>query len=588
MAADSSNPPSFDAAHSITERTRPGEDSAVASPVDSQSFDFSTWPSPLTSTSASPRSAFLERNSLPRRRSSFQSQTHPTHTTLHVQQPNRGSIAAPRRDIAAKIGIFPRLRPFKLLLLITPVSILAFLAYTNLSSSTLRISELDFRANASQLHRTPVDQNNLATSPLETTSIIPSSCEPCILNPKDPLCKYGLSNIRLSRMYEGSGHRVKRVMEKALRGERISISIIGGSISRGHGLHAGQWKWRDVFLLDWLKSFPNTTVYDGAQAGMNSDFFSYCFDNFVPPTSDLYFVELDVNNKYDEATYSHDDALYRGLLHLPQRPAVVRIGVFGILPSNLQGGTPSALVMSNFFDVPMIGNKNYVLPYLLLHPNETERWFFNDRGWIDTRHMNDRGHRSMGDMLALYFRKMVCETRQELANPILPTEEVWPGEEILNAVPDAHLWSPWSPESGIPVTRHTCSLSGNKWRPLKPLPSSSPSWTPVQWNDKSALSSSEIGAQVSFSFSGCKIRISVWLSKGVGNTVKPGKALCFVDGVREGGKLLDAFVNFDFSYPQWYMVRDDLSEGEHTLTCEISSDSSTDGHEFRIIGIGSQ
>jgi hypothetical protein len=50
--------------------------------------------------------------------------------------------------------------------------------------------------------------------------------------PNDPLVKeYGQNNIRLSRTYEGSGTRVRRVMEKALRGEKIKIAVVGGSVS---------------------------------------------------------------------------------------------------------------------------------------------------------------------------------------------------------------------------------------------------------------------------------------------------------------------------------------------------------------------
>lgn len=64
-----------------------------------------------------------------------------------------------------------------------------------------------------------------------------------------------------------------------------------------------------------MEQFPNTTVYDGSAPGMNSqhlpldhepgrgltfwgtgEFYSYCFESYVPPTADLYLVELDINN----------------------------------------------------------------------------------------------------------------------------------------------------------------------------------------------------------------------------------------------------------------------------------------------------
>lgn len=50
--------------------------------------------------------------------------------------------------------------------------------------------------------------------------------------PDDPLVKeYGQNNIRLSRTYEGTGRRVRSVLQKAMRGERIHIAVVGGSVS---------------------------------------------------------------------------------------------------------------------------------------------------------------------------------------------------------------------------------------------------------------------------------------------------------------------------------------------------------------------
>lgn len=50
-----------------------------------------------------------------------------------------------------------------------------------------------------------------------------ATCEVCVHSPDDPLCVYGLDNVRLSRSYLGSGHRVRKVIEKALRGEAIRV-----------------------------------------------------------------------------------------------------------------------------------------------------------------------------------------------------------------------------------------------------------------------------------------------------------------------------------------------------------------------------
>ena len=48
----------------------------------------------------------------------------------------------------------------------------------------------------------------------------------------DPLVKeYGQNNLRMSRIYEGSGVRVRKVLQKALRGERLKLAVVGGSVS---------------------------------------------------------------------------------------------------------------------------------------------------------------------------------------------------------------------------------------------------------------------------------------------------------------------------------------------------------------------
>ncbi|KAK4699726.1 hypothetical protein P7C70_g6533, partial [Phenoliferia sp. Uapishka_3] len=463
-----------------------------------------------------------------RRRSSHQ--THQSHTSLHLLISNKTGPSAPEnQSFGTRLSLVLPRRPFKLLFVITTVVFAAILAAKRLNyieEYSLHLpSNFDLKSIASSNLR---DLHAAASLSQVATSSIPATCEPCIANPKDPLCKYGMNNIRLSRMYEGSGYRVRKVIEKAMRGERVSFGIIGASVSVGHGLRPPELNWHNIFFRDWEAIFPNTTVYNGAYPGMNSEFYSYCFDCFVPPTADLYFVELDVNNDYDEQTFGHDDSLYRGLLNLPHRPAVVRLSVFSMLFRNLNGGTPSGLTMSNYFDVPVIGIRNFLLPHILLHPKDDEAFFYKEgNGHVDTRHINANGHQALGDMLSLYFRKSICETRQELAHPLPPTEGLWPGEDILTIPPQQYLWT----------------------------------------NHKSTDTASLLGAD---------------------NAIKPGKAFCSVDGDKKSGKLVNAYIKSGFSHPQWTLLFHELTYGEHILTCEISSETSTGGHDFRLIGIGSQ
>ncbi|KAK4703408.1 translation initiation factor 2 subunit 2, partial [Phenoliferia sp. Uapishka_3] len=508
------------------------------------------------------------------------------HTPLLPHNSNRGRRNSSPHPLPAYLSSNGKnailRRPFKFILIVTALLLVVFAGSRagNVDIHDLRLEDL--KEHLHDLHLPTFD-----TKVAEVTPAPPASCDPCVLDPLDPLCGYGMDNIRLSEMYMGSGHRVRRVMEKALRGDRVSIGIIGASVTAGHGVE-GHLKWQEVFLADWMEVFPNTTVYDGSRPGMNSEFYSFCFDAFVPPTADLYLVELDINNDNNEGSYKADDALYRGLLQLPQKPAVIRISVLAMCFNELSRGTPSALTMSNYFDIPMIGIKNFVLPHMLLHPNDTSVWFHDDNDGTITRHISHTGHRALGDMLALYMRKQRCETERRLENPPVPPTKMWPGQDILEAIPDQYLWTPWVPDAHIPPLHPRCSLVGSQWRPLETLPSTSPEWQLTEWNGKAAMASFEPGTSISMPFNGIKIGIFVWSTNGLKNEVKPGRAFCFVDGDRERGINLDAYVDSEYSFSRWWMLHEDLVPGDHVLTCQIITDSTTGGHDFRILGIGSQ
>lgn len=97
-----------------------------------------------------------------------------------------------------------------------------------------------------------------------------SSCEVCHLDPKDPLCRYGLDNIRLSRAYEGSGYRLRQVLRRALAGEEIGIGVLGASVTAGHGVPPGEQRWEDRFFEDFQRYFPRAKIHVGAAPAMDS------------------------------------------------------------------------------------------------------------------------------------------------------------------------------------------------------------------------------------------------------------------------------------------------------------------------------
>ncbi|KAM0749799.1 hypothetical protein T439DRAFT_326695 [Meredithblackwellia eburnea MCA 4105] len=415
-----------------------------------------------------------------------------------------------------------------------------------------------------------------------------ASCEVCVADPTNPLCEYGLDNVRLSRSYQGSGFRVRKVIEKALRGETVRIGIIGASVSCGHGLR-GRQKWFEAFLEDFKKMFPKTKLYDGSSPGMNSQFYSYCFESLLPRDLDLYLVELDINNEMKDETYNADDQLMRGLLGLPQEPAVIRVSVFALAFADLARGLASGLLLSQYFDIPMIGIRNFLLPHLLDNPDKTAVFFSRDQNDnTDLRHIGDLSHKALGDMLAIYMREQVCEVKRRERLPPRKSAAVWPSEVGLGKLPRMHIWDRFDSGKLAAPVNPICAFLGSETRPLVHVKSKTEGkWRREDWNGKSALTSSEVGARAVFEFTGTKVGVFVWKNNGAGNLIKPGMAGCWIDDEMPKALLVDAYTDEEAAGSKWTLVAEGLPYGKHTLSCEILSGSSTDGHDFRILGVAS-
>ncbi|GAA5852468.1 hypothetical protein JCM9279_003459 [Rhodotorula babjevae] len=460
------------------------------------------------------------------------------------------------------------------------------------------------------------------------SALATTSCEVCHLDPSNPLCEYGLDNIRMSRAYEGSGARLRRVLERALAGEEIGVGVIGASVTQGHGVLQGKQRWVDRWFDDFKALFPKAKMHVGAVPATDSRFFSYCFEAVVPKDLDLYLVELDVNNGPGPQTLRDDDALMRGLLQLPQEPAVIRVSAFTIIFPELARGAISSLVTSQFFDIPVIGVRNFLLPHVIRNRETAEEIFGLDQGGHrDYRHMGHVGHAAMADMLSLFIRKEACETHRRIVLPRPPAFKrsgPWPGEADQGKMPNLALWSSWvNPEPLVPVT----PMCQSTMCPLSPLQvrSHSPTFEFVTWNDKHAWTSSSPGAQIRITFRGTKVGLFIYASNGqapnevsadaaVRKVEAPGQALCWieepemtqdewreqygagddVEEQKEGPAAAQTWTvsthwpNKPAPQPEFVELTEGLDSGEHVLACEVSKETTSGGHKWRVMGIASQ
>ena len=132
--------------------------------------------------------------------------------------------------------------------------------------------------------------------------------------------KYGPLAISKSWLHLGSGARVQQVIHKALLGQPVTISIIGGSgehiwqplfscacadkypVSSCHG--AGDDPiapecYPSRFFHWWNSLFPHpaSELTNGAIRKTNSEYFAFCSAHHLPDYTDLVIIELDSDDK---------------------------------------------------------------------------------------------------------------------------------------------------------------------------------------------------------------------------------------------------------------------------------------------------
>lgn len=63
------------------------------------------------------------------------------------------------------------------------------------------------------------------------------------------------------------------------------------------------------------------------------------------------------------------------------------------------------------------------------------------------RHISGVGHQVLGDMVSIYMRDQLCETRRRLSHPppdVAP-DTLWPKGDALGLVPRLHVWERVTP-----------------------------------------------------------------------------------------------------------------------------------------------
>ncbi|OXG24589.1 hypothetical protein C366_00118 [Cryptococcus neoformans Tu401-1] len=455
--------------------------------------------------------------------------------------------------------------------------------------------------------------------------------------------EYGRTNLRLTRAYEGSHERMRLLLQKIMRGEPITISAIGGSVTKGHQVWQNE-IWFHKFW-EWLTEFAGEDVeikeVNGAAPATGSDYFSFCFPLHIPSESDLVLVELAVNDEGIPEHVENMENLLRGLLDLPNKPAVMLVEAMAFSNGGMGGGGGRMhLPVAQYYDVPVINQRLPLANHFARHPQLVRPYFAQDWwGNPDTRHINSHGHRDLGMLVASFVKDVACEMISEptfhvqpqssfealsivaLAQPpqtedkedaeaedeLLAAEQKWwpeqsrswrkdPTEEKPVGELMPGLWSTpieygmlprlrilqgWNPhlDHSVPPFHPTCLSTRAKEPQFNLTPSANEGWE--YWVHPEHLDKPYFVARTP----GARVSFELETSVGIvkmyalkSKTFGLGTVECWADEERRKNVKIEGYWNNgNVNIGRFAPIRDNLQPGKHTITCELLEETSDPG-----------
>lgn len=93
-------------------------------------------------------------------------------------------------------------------------------------------------------------------------------------------------------------------MDKAKRGEKITVGILGGSVSEGIDVPEKR-RWHEIVASWFNETFPANEVelVNGAVPGRGTEYFMSCHGEHITKDADLVIIELGINDWHSGSPY---------------------------------------------------------------------------------------------------------------------------------------------------------------------------------------------------------------------------------------------------------------------------------------------
>lgn len=231
---------------------------------------------------------------------------------------------------------------------------------------------------------------------------------------------------------EGDKARLASAMRKAASGEKVTVGVIGGSITQGSLASRSENCYASGFFRWWSEAFPNGDFeFINAGIGGTDSYLGVhrVDEQLLSKAPDVVIVEFSVNDTDPVLNKYSYDSLVRKILSADNSPAVILLFTTTDAGFNLQD---VHMEIGSAYDLPMISYRDAVYPEI-----EAGTLLWKDIS-PDNIHPNDNGHRMITQLLGRYLDSVLEQLDSIDEAPSAfdmpgPTNDYYKNAELYNA-----------------------------------------------------------------------------------------------------------------------------------------------------------
>ena len=206
----------------------------------------------------------------------------------------------------------------------------------------------------------------------------------------------------------GNQGRIKKVMKRAMAGEKLTLGFLGGSITQGSLSSTPETCYAYLVYEWWKKTFPNAEfVYLNAGIGGTTSQFGVARveSDLLRYKPDFVIVEFSVNDDNNEFFLETYEGLIRKIYGSEEKPAVLI--VHNVCYDTGKNAEEQHLKIGKHYGIPCVGMKETI--YSLIERGELQ----NKDITPDDLHPNDKGHGLVAEVITYFLNKMYEDIEQE-------------------------------------------------------------------------------------------------------------------------------------------------------------------------------